>query len=159
VLLIVWVVWYWSTTPAKRTRAFIAAIERRDAGAVYALILPQQRQAMDLTPDKVRAVLEQTVWRFGAVKAVLMEEADIKDPREVLWVVAWGDAATGGRLPVSFPKGLITEIVLRPTRTGWRVDFARFLHSACCNIWEAERGRKAYPRICRQAGVHPISPF
>jgi hypothetical protein len=110
---------------------FVTAIERRDAGAVHALALDQEREEMGLTQAGVQRALEEIFYRRApSVRGVASRVGD-DDLRASNWYIrpiAWVNAATGEPLPSRSANGEFrTSIQLFRTPDGrWRVSFTRF---------------------------------
>jgi hypothetical protein len=134
VLLLV-LAWRWAAYlrgPLPVADEFVTAIERHDAGRVYALLLPQEKNEMGLTQAAVERALDGIF--YTQAKGVRGSPARKREDeaQAVNWYercVAWTDAANGSPLASRSPSGeFSTGIDLFRTPDGrWRISFTRFV--------------------------------
>jgi hypothetical protein len=157
----------WSA-PYRAARAFVRAVEQRDAEAIVALSYPSETET-NLTPRTVQFALDRILptqvrrdsdlipsamapgggWRGPAQRTTLMEGTICR------WKVRWVDARTGKPLPGRGPEGrLVSDIFVKPSDRGWRVLVGQFLWDTCRYRYGiGPDGTAAFAAIASQAGI------
>jgi hypothetical protein len=133
-----WGAWSWVAYlrgPEYAFQQFIAAIERHDAAAVYAMTLDDEKAEFGVTPEGVARVLDHTVYRHARWVQARPTPLDADfGPQTDGWVIhltSWADGRTGRIIPSANGAGqLLTTVHLFRSRQGrWQVSLTRFASS------------------------------
>jgi hypothetical protein len=137
-------------TPYRLVRTFIYAIENRNILKIHELTIPQERNELGVTPEAIKIILQNTLWRYEDIRGVI-ENIHLYN----YWGIAlgrWCDSKTGRPIPANFgppdrPKEMDLAIsFVRLTPEGWRISTARFLAGRCFQTF-------GNLELCRRVGI------
>jgi hypothetical protein len=114
---------------------FIAAIQRKDAKAIHALILNEEKEKMGVTEQVIASSLEQMLYKQASqVKAIPLFAGSADGFRADRWYRqhnVWVDARSGQPLQNLAGSGQLVTMVnaYRPEHGPWQVSFTQFARS------------------------------
>jgi hypothetical protein len=149
--------WVWSA-PYRVLDRYITAVERQDTRTVYALADPEERDALQMTPESVAVALayafEGPVRRDGTHRDTRWKRRE--DTPEYTCILFWKDAGTGRRLPGYWGAGrpqLRSSLVVVRSGNGWRVRTGHFIFSTFQSRWSRKDYLARYAEMIERGGV------
>lgn len=136
---------FWPPTPETIRDRTLQALVTRDARALCRLADPDELTRLHLTPEKVEAILQQTIWRNGPPKVARMILFANKPADKRSWFVDWETTA--------YFHGTFGITALDHPRKGWKLVLSDVLMGACC--WElgTAKGGKRYVQVARNLDI------
>lgn len=126
----------------------VAALERRDYGALCALADPEELSELNLTREGVAAILEQTTLGRPGVTWKLGERLHPMPPDRAAWVLHPGDPT--GALPPFGVEFIYTRGV------GWKLCLSWFLYAASNRYYPHWRTRVLYHEMARKYNIRGV---
>lgn len=147
----------WWVGPERKIKQAAAAWARRDWGAMMRYGDRAEIEALSLTPDKYRVLMEGcTAWTGGTYRLV-----PVKFLRYSPWQRRTNRAlrllvcdASGKPIRDAFGYDALAHVMAYKTDGGWRVGLSSAgMRALFCAIPEAQPRWKQYRRICARAGI------
>jgi hypothetical protein len=152
--------WWWKSAELRRVRGgTLANLQLKDSANIYALIDPEQRKALHVSPQAVQRVLEGVLWRYGDIKPIQTADWTATTTRRD-YIVTWG--RTDGKPieepldvphPITRRNHLWSVVSFHKGDAGWRFNFSVFVRSLYRAHFPAQESRRRYRQICEEVGI------
>ena len=123
----------------------IRALENRDAQTLCQLADPEELKRLNLTPQKVSAFLNETLWREGSLKKAKIEKFTPTPDDQSVWEVQWATDKP------KTPK--LAICCIDDPKKGWKLVTSYLLWSTCWRKQKSKEGIKEYYALAQKHGI------